>query len=111
MPVLRGFLVLRPGTWPNAPLRTRRLAPSSRPIAEDWHRELLSSSKSRRGYRTGYHLRALPTATTPEALEALLSWNVKPILEARRKQREAALRSAAANRPPAGQSSTDRRGE
>ena len=45
-------------------------------------------------------LAALPVAVlrcdgeTLEALEALLPWNVKPILEERRKQREAALRSA-----------------
>jgi hypothetical protein len=39
----------------------------------------------------------LPMATTLQALEALLPWNVKPILEERRKQREAALRSAAAS--------------
>lgn len=35
-------------------------------------------------------------ATTMEDLEALLPWNVKPILEERRKQREAALRSLTA---------------
>ena len=39
----------------------------------------------------------LPMATTMEALEALLPWNVKPILEERRKRGEEALRSAAAN--------------
>ena len=38
----------------------------------------------------------LPMATTMEDLEALLPWNVKPILEERRKQREAALRSLTA---------------
>jgi transposase len=43
-----------------------------------------------------YIFEHLPTATTLEALEALLPWNLKPILEERRKQREAALRSAAA---------------
>jgi hypothetical protein len=44
-----------------------------------------------------YIFEHLPMATTMEALEALLPWNVKPILEERRKQREAALRSAAAH--------------
>lgn len=43
-----------------------------------------------------YIFEHLPTATTVEALEALLPWNVKPILAERRKQSEAALRSAAA---------------
>jgi hypothetical protein len=38
----------------------------------------------------------LPTATTVDDLEALLPWNVKPILEERRKRREAALRSVGA---------------
>ena len=38
-----------------------------------------------------------PLEHGPEALEALLPWNVKPILEERRKRREAALRSAAAH--------------
>jgi len=38
-----------------------------------------------------------PMATTLEALEPLLPWNAKPILEERRKRREAALRAAAAN--------------
>lgn len=38
----------------------------------------------------------LPTARTLDALEALLPWNVKPILEKRRRAREAALRTAAA---------------
>lgn len=38
----------------------------------------------------------LPMATTLDALEALLPSNVKPLLEERRKRREAALRSAAA---------------
>ena len=44
-----------------------------------------------------YVFEHLPMATTMEALEALLPWNVKPILEERRKQREAALHSAAAS--------------
>jgi hypothetical protein len=43
-----------------------------------------------------YVFEHLSMATTVEALEALLRWNVKPILEERRKRREAALRSAAA---------------
>jgi transposase len=43
-----------------------------------------------------YVFEHLPMAATVEALEALLPWNVKPILEERRKRREAALRSAAA---------------
>jgi outer membrane protein TolC len=38
----------------------------------------------------------LPTATTLDALEALLPWNVKAILEERRKCTEAALCSATA---------------
>jgi len=42
-----------------------------------------------------YVFEQLPTATTVEALEALLPWNVKHVLEERRKRREAALRSAA----------------
>lgn len=41
-----------------------------------------------------YLFEYLPTATTVDDLEALLPWNVKPILEDRKKQREAALRSA-----------------
>jgi IS66 C-terminal element len=41
-----------------------------------------------------YVFEHLPTATTLEALEALLPWNVKPLLEERRKRREAALRAA-----------------
>jgi hypothetical protein len=32
----------------------------------------------------------LPLATTVEAIEALLPWNLKPILDARRKRQEAA---------------------
>jgi transposase len=44
-----------------------------------------------------YIFEHLPTATTVDALEALLPWNVKPILEECRKHKEAALRSAAAN--------------
>jgi IS66 C-terminal element len=43
-----------------------------------------------------YIFEHLPMATTMEALEALLPWNVKPILEEGRKRREAALRSTAA---------------
>ena len=43
-----------------------------------------------------YIFEHLPMATTMEALKALLPWNVKPILEERRKRREAALRSTAA---------------
>jgi hypothetical protein len=43
-----------------------------------------------------YVFEHLPTATTMDDLEALLPWNVRPILEERRKRREAALRSAAA---------------
>jgi hypothetical protein len=43
-----------------------------------------------------YLFEHLPMATTLQALEALLPWNVKPILEERRLRREAALRSAAA---------------
>ena len=41
-----------------------------------------------------YVFEYLPTATTLEALEALMPWNVKPLLEERRKRREAALRAA-----------------
>jgi hypothetical protein len=41
-----------------------------------------------------YLFEHLPTAMTVDDLEALLPWNVKPILEKRKKQREAALRSA-----------------
>lgn len=41
-----------------------------------------------------YIFEQLPTAATVEALEALLPWNVKPLLEERRQRREAALRSA-----------------
>lgn len=44
-----------------------------------------------------YIFEHLPTVTTVDALEALLPWNVKPILEERKKHKEAALRSAAAN--------------
>jgi hypothetical protein len=43
-----------------------------------------------------YVFEHLPTATTVDALEALLPWNVKPILEERKKYRDAALRSAVA---------------
>lgn len=43
-----------------------------------------------------YVFEQLPTATTLDALEALLPWNVKPILEERRRAREIALRTAAA---------------
>lgn len=43
-----------------------------------------------------YIFEHLPTATTMDALEALLPWNVKPILEERRRGREAELRTAAA---------------
>jgi transposase len=32
----------------------------------------------------------LPAATTLEAIEALLPWNLKPVLDARRKQQQAA---------------------
>jgi hypothetical protein len=32
----------------------------------------------------------LPAATTVEAIEALLPWNLKPILDARRKQQKTA---------------------
>jgi hypothetical protein len=32
----------------------------------------------------------LPLATTVEAIEALLPWNLKPILDTRRKRQEAA---------------------
>jgi len=41
-----------------------------------------------------YVFEHLPTATTVDDFEALLPWNVKPILEERSKQRDAALRSA-----------------
>ena len=41
-----------------------------------------------------YIFEQLPTATTEDDFEALLPWNVKPILEERRKHRDAALRSA-----------------
>lgn len=41
-----------------------------------------------------YIFEHLPTATTEDDFDALLPWNVKPILEERRKQRDAALRSA-----------------
>jgi hypothetical protein len=44
-----------------------------------------------------YLFEHLPMATTLDALETLLPWNVKPILEEHRKRREAVLRSAAAN--------------
>lgn len=44
-----------------------------------------------------YIFEHLPTATTAHALEALLPWNVKPILEGRKKHKEAALRSDTAN--------------
>jgi IS66 C-terminal element len=40
-----------------------------------------------------YVFEHLPMATTLDALEALLPWNVKPLLEERRKRRKAALRS------------------
>jgi hypothetical protein len=43
-----------------------------------------------------YVFEHLPTATTVEALEALLPWNVKPLLQERRQRREAALRSVTA---------------
>jgi hypothetical protein len=43
-----------------------------------------------------YLFEHLPVATTLQALEALLPWNVKPILEERRLRRETAMRSAAA---------------
>jgi transposase len=42
-----------------------------------------------------YLFEHLPMATTLEALEALLPWNVKPILEEQKKRQEAARRSAA----------------
>jgi len=44
-----------------------------------------------------YIFEHLPMATTTEALEALLPWNAKPVLEERSKQRQAALRSSAAS--------------
>ena len=34
----------------------------------------------------------LPLATTVEAIEALLPWNLKPVLDARRKRQESAPR-------------------
>jgi len=37
----------------------------------------------------------LPTATTVEAIEALLPWNLKPVLDERRKRQEAAPQIAA----------------
>ena len=37
----------------------------------------------------------LPVATTLEAIEALLPWNIEPVLEAQRKRLEAARRSTA----------------
>ena len=37
----------------------------------------------------------LPAATTVEAIEALLPWNLKPVLDARRKRQEAAPQIAA----------------
>jgi transposase len=42
-----------------------------------------------------YLFEHLPMATTLEALEALLPWNVRPILEEQKKRQEAARRSAA----------------
>ena len=47
-----------------------------------------------------YVFEHLPTATTLEALEALLPWNVKPVLEEQRKRQEAAGKSAAAQSDP-----------
>jgi len=47
-----------------------------------------------------YVFEHLPTATTIEALEALLPWNVKSVLEEQRKRREAAGKSAAAQSDP-----------
>lgn len=44
-----------------------------------------------------YVFEQLPTATTLDALEALLPWNVKHILEERRRRTEVALRTAAAS--------------
>jgi hypothetical protein len=58
-----------------------------------------SRASNRRRLKAGvrsYVFEHLPTATTVEALEALLPWNVRPILEVRRKRREMALRAAAA---------------
>jgi transposase len=43
-----------------------------------------------------YVFEHLPMATTVETLEALLPWNVKPLLEERKQRREAALRSVTA---------------
>jgi transposase len=43
-----------------------------------------------------YLFEHLPMATTLEALEALLPWNVKPLLEEQKKRQEAARRSATA---------------
>jgi transposase len=43
-----------------------------------------------------YLFERLPMVTTVEAVEALLPWNVKPILEERRKRQEAARQSTAA---------------
>jgi transposase len=43
-----------------------------------------------------YLFELLPTATTVDEVEALLPWSVKPILEERRKQEEAARRAARA---------------
>jgi transposase len=43
-----------------------------------------------------YLFEHLPTATTLQALEALLPWNVKPILEEQKKRQEAARQSATA---------------
>jgi transposase len=37
----------------------------------------------------------LPIATTVEAIEALLPWNLKPVLDERRKRQEAAQQIAA----------------
>jgi hypothetical protein len=43
-----------------------------------------------------YLFELLPTATILEAAEALLPWNVKPVLEEQRKQQEAPQRAALA---------------
>jgi len=43
-----------------------------------------------------YLFEHLPAATTIEAVEALLPWNVKPVLHAQRKRQEAARRAATA---------------
>jgi hypothetical protein len=40
-----------------------------------------------------YLFESLPTATSVEAIEALLPWNAKPALEKRRKRQLAALQS------------------